>query len=159
MGRRDLERGDGSDDDGELDTALEIPGDNGGSDVVGGEVSAGETPNLDEKPKTKRVASEKMKAALLRVNMAKAEKRWSRIETRNRGSRPKPQFLSLLFKACPILDTVYTDAKLDDGTHVFSLRDPLTVRQGHALQVRLLNAWLSHTYYNIFDGNDTRVLH
>ena len=57
------------------------------------------------------------------------------------------------------LDTAYADAKLDDGTHVFSLLDPLTAPQGYTLQVRLLNAWLPHTYYSIFDGNDTLVLH
>jgi hypothetical protein len=57
------------------------------------------------------------------------------------------------------LDTAYADAKLDYGTHVFSLLDPLTAPQGYTLQVRLLNAWLPHTYYIIFDGNDTLVLH
>jgi hypothetical protein len=57
------------------------------------------------------------------------------------------------------LDTAYADAKLDDGTHIFSLLDPVTAPQGYTLQVRLLNAWLPHTYYNIFDGNDTLVLH
>jgi hypothetical protein len=57
------------------------------------------------------------------------------------------------------LDTAYADTKLDDGTHVFSLLDPLTAPQGYTLHVRLLNAWLPHTYYNIFDGNDTLVLH
>jgi hypothetical protein len=57
------------------------------------------------------------------------------------------------------LDTAYADAKLDDGTHVFSLLDPVTAPQGYTLHVRLLNAWLPHTYYNIFDGNDTLVLH
>jgi hypothetical protein len=56
------------------------------------------------------------------------------------------------------LDTAYADARLDDGTHVFSLLDPLTAPQGYTLQVRLLNAWLPHTYYNIFEGNDTLVL-
>jgi hypothetical protein len=56
------------------------------------------------------------------------------------------------------LDTAYADAKLDDGTHVFSLLDPLTAPQGFTMQVRLLNAWLPHTYYSIFEGNDTLVL-
>jgi hypothetical protein len=57
------------------------------------------------------------------------------------------------------LDTAYAYAKLDDKTHVFSLLDPLTTPQGYTLQIRLLNAWLPHTYYSIFDGNDTLVLH
>jgi hypothetical protein len=57
------------------------------------------------------------------------------------------------------LDTAYADANLDDGTHVFSLLDPPTVPQGFTMKVRLLNAWLPHTYYYIFDGNDTLVLH
>mgnify|MGYP003684306549 CR=1 FL=1 len=56
------------------------------------------------------------------------------------------------------LDTEYADATLDDGTHVFSLLDPITVPLGHTLQVRLLNAWLPHTYYSIFEGNDTLVI-
>jgi hypothetical protein len=60
--------------------------------VVGGEVSAGEThlnpkpaPDLSTKPagvKQKRVASEKMKAALLRARTAKAEKRRSLTEAK-----------------------------------------------------------------------------
>jgi hypothetical protein len=56
------------------------------------------------------------------------------------------------------LDTAYADARLDDGTYVFSLLDPLTVPQGFTMQVRLLNAYLPHSYYSIFDGNDTLVL-
>jgi hypothetical protein len=56
------------------------------------------------------------------------------------------------------LDTAYADAKLDDGTLIFSLLDPLTVPQGFTMQVRLLNAWLPHTYYSIYDGNNTLVL-
>jgi hypothetical protein len=47
---------------------------------------------------------------------------------------------------------------LNDGTHVFSLLDPITVPLGHTLQVRLLITWLPHTYYSIFDENDTLVL-
>jgi hypothetical protein len=84
MGRgNDLERSDGSDEDGEQYTVPEIPGDVGGSDVASGEISAGEkepTSRLDPKPKTKRVASEKMKAALLRARTAKVEKRRSRTK-------------------------------------------------------------------------------
>jgi hypothetical protein len=57
------------------------------------------------------------------------------------------------------LDTAYADVVLVDGTHVFSILDPITVPQGFTMQVRLLNAWLPHTYYNIFDGNDMLVLH
>ena len=78
MGRGiDLKRSDASDGDGEQDTVPEIPGDTGGSDVASGEVPAGEKEptSLDPKPKTKRVASEKMKAALQRARQAKAEKR------------------------------------------------------------------------------------
>jgi hypothetical protein len=56
------------------------------------------------------------------------------------------------------LDTAYADATLADGTHVFALRDPITVSERHTLHVRLLNAWLSHIYYNIFEENDTLVL-
>jgi hypothetical protein len=62
----------------------------------------------------------------------------------------------MLLQLC--LDTAYVDAKLDDGTHDFSLLDPLTAPHGYTLQVRLLNAWLPHTYYNIFDRKDTPVL-
>jgi hypothetical protein len=49
----------------------------GGSDVASGEVPAGgkEATSLDPKPKTQRVASEKMKAALLRARTANVEKR------------------------------------------------------------------------------------
>jgi hypothetical protein len=43
------------------------------------------------------------------------------------------------------LDTAYADAALDDGTHVLSVLDPVTVPLGHILQVRFLNAWLPHT--------------
>jgi hypothetical protein len=57
------------------------------------------------------------------------------------------------------LDTTYADGVLIDGTHVFSILDPITVPQGITMQVQLLNAWLPRTYYNIFDGNDTLVLH
>ena len=56
------------------------------------------------------------------------------------------------------LDTAYADATLADGTHVFALRDPITVPERHTLQVRLLNAWLPHSYYSIFGENDTLVL-
>jgi hypothetical protein len=92
MGRSDLERGDGNDGDGEQDTVPEIPGDTRGSDVASGEVQAGvkEKTSLDPKPKTKRVASEKMKAALLRAWTAKAEKRRSRTEQPT--IQPQPQF-------------------------------------------------------------------
>jgi hypothetical protein len=38
------------------------------------------------------------------------------------------------------LDIAYIDATLADGTHVFALRDPITVPGRHAPQVRLLNA-------------------
>ena len=88
----DLERGDGSDGDGEQDTVPEIPGDTGGSDVASGEISAGEKEptSLDPKPKTKRVATEKMKAALLRARTAKAEKRRSRAKQPT--IQPQPQF-------------------------------------------------------------------
>jgi hypothetical protein len=102
MGRgNDLERSDGSDGDGSEHSVPEIiPGDTGGSDVASGEISAGEKEptSLYPKPKTKRVASEKMKAALLRARMAKAEKRWSRtkqptpIWPTNRDSRPQHKF-------------------------------------------------------------------
>jgi hypothetical protein len=37
--------------------------------------------------------------------------------------------------------------------------DPFTVPLGHTLQVRLFNTWLPHTFYSIFEGNDTLVLH
>jgi len=92
MGRSDLERGDGSDGDGEQDTVPEVPGDTGGSDVASGEVQAveEESTSLDPKPKTKRVASEKMKAALLRARTAKAEKRRSRAKQPT--IQPQPQF-------------------------------------------------------------------
>jgi hypothetical protein len=52
------------------------------------------TGEKEPKPKTKRVASEKMKAALLRARLAKAEKRRSRAKqpTSNLDSRPQPQF-------------------------------------------------------------------
>jgi hypothetical protein len=56
------------------------------------------------------------------------------------------------------LDTSYADATLDDGTHVFALRDPITAPKRHTLLVRLLNAWLPHSYYNIFEENDALVL-
>jgi hypothetical protein len=56
-------------------------------------------------------------------------------------------------------DTAYADVVLVDGTHVFSILDPIPVPQGFTMQVRLLNAWLPHTYYSIFDGNDMLVLH
>jgi hypothetical protein len=76
MGRgNDLERSDGSDGDGEQVTVPEIPGDTGESDVGSGEVKTGGKESLNPKPKTKRVASEKMKAALLRARTAKDEKR------------------------------------------------------------------------------------
>jgi hypothetical protein len=55
------------------------------------------------------------------------------------------------------IDTAYADATLTDGTHVFSLRDPITVPERHTQQVRLLNAWLPHSYYNIFEENDALV--
>jgi hypothetical protein len=89
MGRgNDLERSDGSDGDGSEHTVPKIPGDTGGSDVASGEVQASEEPS----PKTKRVASEKMKAALLRDRTAKAEKRRSRTETKQPTIQPQPQF-------------------------------------------------------------------
>jgi hypothetical protein len=87
MGRgNDLERSDGSDGDGSEHSVPEIHGDIGGSDVASGEVETRgkqqadekEPTSLDPKPKTKRVASEKMKAALLRASTAKAEKRRSK---------------------------------------------------------------------------------
>ena len=56
------------------------------------------------------------------------------------------------------LDTAYADATLADGTHVFALRDPITVPERHTLQVRLLNTWLPKSYYNIFEENDSVVL-
>jgi hypothetical protein len=56
------------------------------------------------------------------------------------------------------LDTIYSDATLADGTHVFALRDPITVPERHTLHVRLLNAWLPLSYYSIFEENDTLVL-
>jgi hypothetical protein len=31
------------------------------------------------------------------------------------------------------LDTAYADATLADGTHVFALRDPITVSERHTL--------------------------
>jgi hypothetical protein len=57
------------------------------------------------------------------------------------------------------LDTAYADVVLVEGTHVFSILDPMTVPQGFTMQVWLLNAWLPHTYYSIFDGYDKLVLH
>jgi hypothetical protein len=56
------------------------------------------------------------------------------------------------------LDIAYADATLADGTHVFALRDPITVPERHSLQVRLLNAYLPHSYYSIFEDVDTLVL-
>jgi hypothetical protein len=89
-----ISSGDGSDGDGEQDTVPKILGDTGGSDVASGEINcvkAGEKEptSLDPKPK-KRVASEKMKATLLRARTAKAEKRRSR--TKQPTSQPQPQF-------------------------------------------------------------------
>jgi hypothetical protein len=65
--------------------------------VASGEISAGEKEptSLDPKPKTKRVASEKMKAALLRARTAKAEKRRSR--TKQPSFQPQPQFFFDIF--------------------------------------------------------------
>jgi hypothetical protein len=92
MGRgNDLERRGGSDGDGS-EHSVEIRGGTGGSDVGSGEISPGEKEptSLDPKPKTKRVASEKMKAALLRARTAKAEKRRSRAKQPT--IQPQPQF-------------------------------------------------------------------
>jgi hypothetical protein len=104
-----------------------------------------------------------MKAALQRAWKAKAEKREKVKQSKASGYAPQFFFdivqLYLTMLQQLYLDTAYADATLDDGTHVFSLLDPFTARLGHTLQVRLLNAWLSHTYYSIFEGNDTLVLH
>ena len=83
MGRNSLERGNDSAGDDSKHPNPEVLGDVGGSVVAGGEVSADKTDqkadeSLDAKPvptKSKRVASEKMKAALQRARQAKAEKR------------------------------------------------------------------------------------
>ena len=83
MGRNSLERGNDSDGDDSEHPNPEVLGDVGGSVVAGGEVSADKNDqkadeSLDAKPvptKSKRVASEKMKAALQRARQAKAEKR------------------------------------------------------------------------------------
>ena len=98
MGRSHLERGDDSDGDGSEHAVTEVLGDVGGSDVAGGEVSAGKiNPKADEdlnpepRPaKTKRVASEKMKAALQRARKAKAEKR-EKVK-QSKASSYAPQF-------------------------------------------------------------------
>jgi hypothetical protein len=98
MGRCHLERGDGNDGDGLEHAVLEVLGDVGGNDGDSGEVSAGKiNPKADEDlnmepgpTKTKRVPTEKMKAALQRATKAKAEKR-EKVK-QSKASSYAPQF-------------------------------------------------------------------
>jgi hypothetical protein len=55
------------------------------------------------------------------------------------------------------LGTTHADTTLADGTHVYALRNPITVPGRHTLKVRLLHAWLSHNNYSIFQDNDALV--
>eukprot|EP00873_Tetraselmis_striata_P006188 jgi/Tetstr1/426452/TSEL_016753.t1 len=56
------------------------------------------------------------------------------------------------------IDSQFSDIVLGDGSHVFWLSDAVYVPDRHTLQVKVLNAWIPHTFYSIFEANDTIVL-
>lgn len=56
------------------------------------------------------------------------------------------------------IDSQYSDIVLGDGSHMFWLGGAIEVPDRHTLQVKVLNAWIPHTFFSIFDANDTLIL-
>eukprot|EP00873_Tetraselmis_striata_P010651 jgi/Tetstr1/430915/TSEL_020671.t1 len=56
------------------------------------------------------------------------------------------------------IDSQFSDIVLGDGSHVFWLGGAIDVPERHSLQVKVLNAWISHTFYSVFSANDTLVV-
>lgn len=53
------------------------------------------------------------------------------------------------------VDSQYADLVLQDGSYLFWLGDAIYVPQRHDLQIKVLNAWIPHTFYSVFAANDT----
>eukprot|EP00873_Tetraselmis_striata_P010248 jgi/Tetstr1/430512/TSEL_001985.t1 len=56
------------------------------------------------------------------------------------------------------IDSQFSDIVLGDGSHVFWLGGAIDVPERHSLQVKVLNAWIPHTFYSVFSANDTLVV-
>eukprot|EP00873_Tetraselmis_striata_P024765 jgi/Tetstr1/445029/TSEL_032837.t1 len=56
------------------------------------------------------------------------------------------------------IDNQFSDIVLGDGSHVFWLGGAIDVPGRHSLQVKVLNAWIPHTFYSVFSANDTLVV-
>eukprot|EP00873_Tetraselmis_striata_P007775 jgi/Tetstr1/428039/TSEL_018095.t1 len=56
------------------------------------------------------------------------------------------------------IDSQFSDIVLGDGSHVFWLGGAIDVPERHSLQVKVLNAWIPHTFYSMFSANDTLVV-